>query len=257
MVTLESMDNTLQQGLVTTTEFGESDFGKRLNYSKPKYRDPFFAVCYIVHVIFVLAAGIYIWVKEYPEITSSSNTSTSTSTTYSPDDSTVDWTDFPFAGVVVAAFACILAGVLFGVCWLQVMKKFAGIIIKAMLFFNIGIWVAVGIVGIALGEDGLSLAIIGFIMAAFYSLWTWCIWRRIPFASALLGISGTIISKYQGTVIISLSVIVFNVLWLLIWASCAAAYYLTAAENQTTTCDEYDECTTTGGPSSVITFFLW
>eukprot|EP00483_Globobulimina_turgida_P007526 UN07540 len=185
----------MQEQLVTTSEFGESNYGKRLDYGQPKYRDPIFAILYIIHVIMVIGVGIYLWASQYPNISESNN---DTSLKIS----------FNVSGVIVGIVVCMIVGVLFGILWLHIMKKFAEIIIKSMLFFNIGMWLIVSIVGVI--ANVLALAVIGAIMAAIYGLWTWCIWRRIPFASVLLSISSTIIIKYQGTIFISLAVIIFN-----------------------------------------------
>ena len=153
-----------------------------------------------------MGVGIYIWIVEWPEI----EELTPAPTYYGED--TVDWKGFDFTGIAVGVFSCMIIGVLFGICWLQVMKKFAMIIIKGMLFFNIAVWFVVGIMGFVL-PDSISLAVIGFIIALFcyvfplfichflqtynsslYSdcLWTWCIWSRIPFASVLLVCNGYI-----------------------------------------------------------------
>ena len=128
----------------------------------------------------VLASGIYLWATVLPDAENNNDNST---TTLSPDDNG-DWSGFKAGGFVAGIFGTMIVGTCFGICWLQVMKKFADVIIKSMLFFNIGIWVIVGIIGIAINV--LALAVIGFIIAAFYGLYTWCIWGRIPFASALL-----------------------------------------------------------------------
>ncbi len=165
------------------------------------------------------------------------------------DNETSPQISFNVSGVVVGIIACMIVGVLFGICWLQIMKRFANTIIKGMLFLNIGIWVVVAIIGVMIGV--LALTVIGIILAAVYSLYAWyvclsricahlriinesthhrCIWSRIPFASALLSISSTIINKYQGTIFISLAVIVFNILWILLWGSCAAAYILVSTK---------------------------
>ena len=37
------------QPLVTTNEFGESEIGRRLDYSKPSYKDPVTRYIYTVH----------------------------------------------------------------------------------------------------------------------------------------------------------------------------------------------------------------
>ena len=63
--------------------------------------------------------------------------------------------------------------------------------------------------------------------------------------SYIQNISSSIISKYQGTICISLSVILFNILWLIIWGSCIAAYWITAAKTHCTTEDHEYYTTTT------------
>ena len=132
-----------------------------------------------MHVLVVLSAGVYIWIVFYNDVSDDD----SNGSTPSPTSATIDTSQL--GGIVAGIIGSMVVGVLFGICWLQVMKKFAMTIIKSMLFFNIGVWIVVGIIGLAL-PYGLSLAIIGFIMAAIYSLWTFCIWSRIPFASVLL-----------------------------------------------------------------------
>ena len=166
------MADTLNQNLVTTSEFGESQFGARLNYEKPKYRDPIFAILYYLHLLAVIGAGAYMWIVTYPKLKDDDN-----------DESLS--LDYSLTGLFVGVIGCAVIGVLFGLFWLQIMKKYAGCIIKAMLFFNISVWVLVALTGFII-PGGVALAIIGIIMALIYSLWTWCIWRRIPFASALL-----------------------------------------------------------------------
>eukprot|EP01083_Nonionella_stella_P221722 791869_1 len=237
----------MEQPFISTSSFGESQFGKRLEYEqKTAYRDPIFAVCYIIHVIVVIAAGVYLWISEYPSIEDS-------------DNDTSLQISFNINGVIVAVITCIIIGILFGICWLQVMKRFAGTIIKGMLFFNIGIWIIVVLVGVIVSV--LSLVVIGAIKAGIYCLWTWCIWSRIPFASALLSISSTIINKFQGTIFISLSVIVFNILWMIIWASCCISYLIVATkETKHCPCPDpnnpNDCCTTSGSPNNFIIFLL-
>ena len=63
----------------------------------------------------------------------------------------------------------------------------------------------------------------------------WCVWSRIPFSSVLLKISSTIISKYPGTVCVSLFLVVINIVWFLIWGSSVAAYlfYETSQDSDT------------------------
>jgi len=232
----------MDQGLVTTSAYGESDFGKRLDYSQPQYRDPIWAVLYVLHVIAVIGAGIYIWASVYPDLKDDDN------------GSSLD-IEFSMTGVVAGIFGVCAVGVLFGVLWLQIIKKFASTIIKSMLLLNIGLWAVVALIGFTF-EGGMSLVVIGVIMALIYALWTWCIWGRIPFASALLSIASTIITRFQGTIIISLAVIAFNIGWIVVWGSAFAAYLTTSVS-----CTEhtdgwgytYNECTS---PNNFVVFLL-
>jgi len=198
-----------------TGKFGESTegFGARLDYSKPAYRDVIFAIAYYVHLLAVIGAGAYLWITQYPDVDSDDN-----------DNSDSVLGDISPTGIFVAIAGTLVVAVIFGLVWLEIMKRFAGTIIKTMLLCNIGGWVAVAVLGVVVGE--LALVVLGAILALLYALYTWCIWSRIPFASALLSISSSITSSYGGTVLISLCVIFLDVIWVFLWGSMVAAYFL-------------------------------
>lgn len=160
------MDSTL-----VTYDYGESTYGERLTYSKPKYRDVWAGIAYILQVIVVIGICAYLWITQVKNV----NTSSSSSNTKSNLDP---------VGIFITIVACMVSGTIFGLIWLQIIKKWAGIIIKAMLFINIGMWIVLAVVGVITAN--LALVVIGVILALFWCLWTWCVWRRIPFASALL-----------------------------------------------------------------------
>ena len=63
-------------------------------------------------------------------------------------------------------------------------------------------------------------------------------------------------SRFQGTILISVAVIAFNVFWIFIWGSCAIAYALVTYK-ETCTTDEYgyEYCTTTY-PNNIVVFLL-
>jgi len=158
-------------------------------------------------------------------------------------------------GILAGVIGCMIAGVVVGIIWLQIMKKFAETIIKTLLLMNIGMWIVVAAIGFMI-PSGISLTIIGVIMALFYSLWTWCRWSRIPFASELLKIASIVTSRFQGTILISLAVIAFNIFWIFIWGCCAVAY-LMVTYRQTCTTDDYGyEYCTTQEPSTPVIFLL-
>eukprot|EP01084_Bolivina_argentea_P249815 418346_1 len=237
-----------QYSTVASTDFGESTYGKRIDYTTPKYRDPFWAVLYIIHIIVVIICSIYLWISEYSNITNNTTNNNSDPNTDETDSNEIDnWT-----GIIIAIIVSMIVGVLFGICWLQLIKYFASIIIKVMLFVNVILWIVVGIIGIITAQ--IFLAVVGFILAIFMALWMWCVWSRIPFASVLLSISSTIVSKYQGTIILSIFVILFDIAWIFIWGSLFAVYIVTRPV--VTTCNDSGECINVANTNNFIIFLL-
>eukprot|EP00485_Elphidium_margaritaceum_P002543 CAMPEP_0202694770 /NCGR_PEP_ID=MMETSP1385-20130828/8541_1 /ASSEMBLY_ACC=CAM_ASM_000861 /TAXON_ID=933848 /ORGANISM="Elphidium margaritaceum" /LENGTH=497 /DNA_ID=CAMNT_0049350673 /DNA_START=770 /DNA_END=2263 /DNA_ORIENTATION=- len=217
----------MEKGL--NPQFGtSSQYGERLQYgASPVYRDIVFAIAYYLHLAAVIGVCAYLWVSEYPNLENDS-------TNNNNNNNNEDWQDVissDLTGIFVGISVCALCGIVFGIFWLSVMKRFASTIIKTMLWVNIGCWVVVAIVGIAYRE--LALAVIGVIIALFNALYAWCIWRRIAFSSALLSVASAIISTFHGTMWISLLVIVFNVIYVFLWGSTASVYYMVTDENNT------------------------
>ena len=103
-----------------TGPFGESEYGSRLSYEKPAYRDVIFAIVYYVHIFAVIGVGAYLWIKEYPDINNNGS-----------------WqSDISLTGIFVGIAGCMVAGILFGLLWLEIMKRFASTIIKSMVCHN-------------------------------------------------------------------------------------------------------------------------
>lgn len=100
-----------------TARFGESEYGERLAYHKPVYRNPIFAIAYYIHVIIIIAVGAYLWFTQYPDIR----------------DSTSWQSDVDFTGMMVGIVGCMITGIVFGLAWLEIMKRFASTIIKSMV----------------------------------------------------------------------------------------------------------------------------
>ena len=199
-----------QQPLVnrngSSQNFGESEFGERLQYYQgPQYRDRTCGVIFVIQIIVVIALGVFLWVDDVTE---------------SLWDS-----EIPVAGIFIGILLCALSAVLIALIWMVVMKRFASTIIKTMLFINIGMWVGVAIIGFVIGQ--LLLIIVGAIFALIYSLWTWCIWSRILFSSTLLSIASRIMSKYgNGSVALVLAVVLLDIVWVFVWGSCFSLYLL-------------------------------
>jgi len=223
-----------QTATATTTstqgEFGDSEFGDRLAYTKSQYRDLWAFILFYVHVVVIIVVAIYGWAVAIPEAAeeAAAASTTSTTTTEEPMEN-----DANPAGVLITLVVSLVAGILFGLLWLQCMKMFAEYIIKILLFVQIACWVVVIILGIAIGA--IVLAIIGGIFLAITCLYTWCIWHRIPFAAACLWCASLIVQKYPGVIYTAVLTVFLEFIWILIWIFAYVAYLLGETDNNIVT----------------------
>eukprot|EP01083_Nonionella_stella_P237240 832438_1 len=75
-------------------------------------------------------------------------------------------------------------------------------------------------------------------MVLFWLLYLCCMWKRIKFASVLLGLGARIIEQFTGTVCVTLTMIVLTLTWFVIWFICFILYVIsTAPEGETPTSD--------------------
>lgn len=211
-------------------EFGTSEFGERLDYTKPKYQDLWAFILFYVHVIVIIIVAIYFWAVALPNAVEDGTVSTASPTTPSP---TYSQDDQDTAGIWITLICALFAGALFGLLWLQCIKLFAEIIIKILLFVKLACWIIVGLLGLITGIIGLT--IIGFLIAAIVGLYIWCVWSRIPFAGACLSIASSIVQTYHGTVWISLITVFINFIWVVIWIFAFWAYILSDSVNNLVT----------------------
>lgn len=240
-----------QTGQTATTtaqagEFGTSDFGERMDYSKPKYQDLWAMILFYVHILIIVILCIYFWGVSIPALTDEISTDDSTTVTITTDDDDEGSDGSNTTGLWLALLASLFSGALFGMLWLQCMKMFAEMIIKILLFVQIAAWGLVVILGLAI-PGGIGLVIIGLIFMAFTALYTWwyvflflslhiyyilyvcvyniySVWSRIPFAGACLSIASQIVQTYHGTVWLSLGVVFINFIWCIIWVFAIWAY---------------------------------
>ena len=147
-------------------EFGTSEFGERLDYGKPKYQDLWAFILFYVHVTIIVVLCIYFWGVTIPGLREDADTNSSSSNNSSENDTDT-------TGIWLTLIASLFAGALFGMLWLQCMKMFAEMIIKILLFVQIGAWALVAIMGFAIGDGGLGLIIIGIVFMLLTMLYTW------------------------------------------------------------------------------------
>eukprot|EP01083_Nonionella_stella_P004846 14174_1 len=89
-----------------------TDFGNRLDYSKPKYRDLWCGVIYYVHLIAMVALTGYFFSSAIDRFTVD-NPETETET--KEEELKLD---VEIVGALVAILCCSVLGLLLGFCWL-------------------------------------------------------------------------------------------------------------------------------------------
>ena len=93
-------------------------------------------------------------------------------------------------------------------CHLQ--RAFAGCIIKSLLIANCVAWTALFIV--ACVEEEVWVIIVTGLLMVFWVLYTWCVWARVAFSTALLKVASKITGSYKGTICVAMSVVVLNII---------------------------------------------
>ena len=75
---------------------------------------------YYIHLVIIIVVAAYLWINQYPNITNNST-----------------WqSDVDLTGIFVGIAACMIAGVGFGLFWLEIMKRYASTIIKSMVCYT-------------------------------------------------------------------------------------------------------------------------
>ena len=223
--------------------FGTSEYGERMEYSQPEYKDKIWAIIWLVHLaamIIVLCLVIshhlsfvihflfeYIFTKNLYKVGSFGSKTVGSSSSSS--------------GYVIV-FVCGAMGVVLGYIWTLILRRFAGIIIKFMMWANLVFLIISTIItfGAGLVFNGIILLLsfsfilslhsmklnittrnkmnlIFRIITIFFGLYMWRVWHRIPFAEVLIMISSDIIKAYPGIIWTALLMLAAQIVWILIW----------------------------------------
>eukprot|EP01083_Nonionella_stella_P087182 242427_1 len=177
--------------------FGHSTYGQRMDYGTSEYQDLFFMILWILHFITMFIVLIYQW-SDTKIVIREAN-----------------------AGFFVV-FICAVIGAILGYIWTKVIRSYAGKIIKFMLWGNLIFLMIAAAINFMLLQ--MASAIIFFIFSLIFGCYMWSIWRRIPFTEILIDISCLIINMYQGTVVVSLAILIVQIIWILWWSAIAVAY---------------------------------
>ena len=202
-------------------DYGQSEYGTRLDFKNRKCRDPFCAIIYYLHIAGVIAAVGYIFGSYADEIRKQIEDS---GTQQTIDADSLDWT-----GVYVAIPVCAISGLIFGLIWLQVMRLFAAFIIKLLLFLNCIAWTVLFIIG-CVYVNWAMIIICGLLMI-FWILYTWCVWSRVAFSTALLKVSCKIAGFYKGTICVAIFIVIMDIIWMFLWGSMLFGYIIIATED--------------------------
>jgi hypothetical protein len=113
--------------------------------------------------------------------------------------------------VTAAAVGCVFSAI-----WLEIMKKFAGTLIKTCLIItNVFLGITVLICFI---YNQIELAVCYVIFMLFSLLYFYLVRRRIPFAQEILSASCSAITEYTGPIWVTYIVAFFQIGWFAFWA---------------------------------------
>lgn len=182
--------------------FGHSTLGQRMDYTSAEYKDKFFMILWILHFIIMFILLIYQW----------SNTKLINNKNLLKEAN---------AGFLII-FVCAVLGAVLGFLWTKIIRKYAGKIIKIMLYGNL-IFLFVAAFVHFLTFSMLS-GIIYLVFAVFFGCYVWSIQRRIPFTQILIDISCQIINQYPSIIVVSLLILIMQIIWILWWSAICVAY---------------------------------
>eukprot|EP00003_Mantamonas_plastica_P011991 TRINITY_DN2198_c0_g1_i1.p1 TRINITY_DN2198_c0_g1~~TRINITY_DN2198_c0_g1_i1.p1 ORF type:complete len:450 (+),score=86.66 TRINITY_DN2198_c0_g1_i1:577-1926(+) len=194
-------------------------------------RDKPFAILYLFDllVILVLFFLSLSWLRDAQTTPNSTNPSYEPSSPLSPEDQQkLDEIQnnpafSPSAARAVASIGvvCMLVGVVVSSLWLQVIKKYANVLIKITMWASV-VWNLIG--AIVMFSTQLYFAGVIFLCWAIASAAFYWWWRaRIPFATVMLETVAELLQRFPGTIAVAYGALLTQFVWLVIWLFAAAA----------------------------------
>lgn len=150
--------------------------------------------------------------QEY--INKASDTSSSTTTTGSIDE----YDDLGKVATVVGVVALLASGLM-----VMVMMKLASILVKLSLLFSVVSGLAVSALGFAVGN--LIVGIIGLVSFALSVCYAFCVWSRIPFATANLVTGSSAVLSNIGVTFSGYFFSLAGIAWSVVWTMVLAGVY--------------------------------
>lgn len=224
-------DNHYDDGVVQSSPFEEKK-------QPVKCRDPIFAVLFYANLACIIGVAAIFGRNPLSENNADANAG-------NDDGATVNLT--PFITVTGIAGA---VGLVFSALALQILMMIPGILIKAAIIFNVFVSLAVVVIAIYYGL--IPMAIIGGIFFLITCCYTYCIWSRIPFATANLKTGCASIRANCGVSFIAYIVVIFAFFWVLLWNVAVIG-----VQDQLITCEEVNGQQVCSNPNYLLFFLLF
>lgn len=171
-----------------------------------KCRDPVFAVLLYANVAAIV--GVFI---KYGQNLAVDTTAAATDDNLEDND----YTAFVYTAAALAGFSAIFSATL-----MQVLMCVPGFLIKAAIFFTIGLAAVIAAAGFYYGI--LLIGILGLVLVALACCYAKLVWSRIPFATANLKTGCAAIRANCGIIIMAYVFTVLAVGWSILWAVAVA-----------------------------------
>lgn len=188
--------------------------GERFDYAGSKWRDPIFAVLFIVHLLGMGVTAAMYGNEVIDAVKNSSN-----------DNPDGEWTvDEDLATVLLCLMCSAVTGLLFGMIWLKVIKTYADTIIKISLLLSSLFMLVAGV--FALIQGSMIGGIVCLVLVALNALYYWLVRDRIPFAQAIITAASNSIEDNKTTLFVTYAMALLNIVWSVFWCFTAFAVFL-------------------------------
>ena len=204
-------------------------------------RDPLFAVLFYANLAAIIGVAAAFGANPF----SQNNDNQQENNNNNNGEESIDIT--PFINI---AGACGAVALVLTCLALQILMMIPGFLIKAALFGNIIISLAMVVAAIYFNQMGV--AIIGGIFFLLTCCYTYCIWSRIPFATANLKTGCTAIRANCGVSFLSYIVVVFEFAWSLLWVVAVLGI-----QDRLLTCQEINGEQVCSDPNYLLFFLLF
>jgi hypothetical protein len=207
-------------------------------------RDWPFAIVFILNVAAIIGLMVVWGIDSLTDDKSSSSSSSSkkksSSNVLSGDDT---------KKVVAIALAMAVLSVVLALLLVKLITAAARFMINFVLWFNVGISIAVAAYGFAI--NNLFLGILGAIIALLNFCYARAVQHRIPFAVANLRVAEKAISKHKTTYLVAIVCTIVQIAWVAVWALAllGVANNMSTGESTTTgyledgaTCSSSSQC---------------